>query len=485
MDTVLIVEDDDKARQDIKRMILNSGIDVNAIIECKNGKIALDVLKKQEVDILFTDIHMPNMDGLSLVKEINKLNLSVTMVVVSECDDFDIAIEMMRNNVREYIVKPIDETKFKGLMQKFDREIYENNIREKEISMLYIQQLKYLLINDNICQDEIMVLIKRFKDIFFNNEYVVICLNDYEKILDNKRIIFLKNVDGYDILIAEKTVKYKILKDELKDYYVGVSKSYIGIKNLKKAYLESCSMRKQAFVSLRKVVEAGVNESVLSVSNVDIREDFVLKIVQKIGTEKEKEAIDVILHLIKEVKIGKYNYETFKNYISLFRETIIKTYKSVIDGMGNMIITKNILCNYQNIDDYSIDLIKWIDSINGLILEQFEDYKNKQKVKMAVSFIDENYNKNLNMAVVSNYINMNYSLFSYSFKKYSGMNFVNYLKEKRIKEAKKLLEETELHINEISKKVGYDNEKHFMKTFKNMCGVSPTKYRKNVSLKKN
>ena len=114
---------------------------------------------------------------------------------------------------------------------------------------------------------------------------------------------------------------------------------------------------------------------------------------------------------------------------------------------------------------------------------QFEDYKNKQKIQMAIRYIQENYDKDLNMAVVSNYISMNYSLFSYVFKQYTGKNFVNYLKDLRMKEAKRLLEQTDLRVIEISQKIGYDNEKHFMKTFKNVCGVSPTEYRKNMQFK--
>lgn len=48
----------------------------------------------------------------------------------------------------------------------------------------------------------------------------------------------------------------------------------------------------------------------------------------------------------------------------------------------------------------------------------------------------------------------------------TGKNFVNYLKELRVNEAKRLLEETDLRVIEISQKVGYENEKHFMKLFK-------------------
>ncbi|MDE6738554.1 MAG: AraC family transcriptional regulator, partial [Lachnospiraceae bacterium] len=93
-----------------------------------------------------------------------------------------------------------------------------------------------------------------------------------------------------------------------------------------------------------------------------------------------------------------------------------------------------------------------------------------------------NYDKDLNMAVVSNHGSMNYSLFSYAFKQYTGHNFVSYLKELRVNEAKRLLAETDMRVIEISRRVGYENEKHFMKTFKSQCGVSPTEYRRNMSL---
>lgn len=103
-----------------------------------------------------------------------------------------------------------------------------------------------------------------------------------------------------------------------------------------------------------------------------------------------------------------------------------------------------------------------------------------RKCSQAIAYIQENYNKDLNMAVVSNYISMNYSVFSFEFKNYAGVNFVTYLKELRMKEAKKLLEETDKKIIEISQMVGYENEKHFMKLFKSICGVSPSEYRKNM-----
>ena len=129
---------------------------------------------------------------------------------------------------------------------------------------------------------------------------------------------------------------------------------------------------------------------------------------------------------------------------------------------------------------WQTEFMDWLLALHERINSRFDTNKNQQKIKRAIEYIQENYDKDLNMAVVSNHISMNYSLFSSLFKEFTGSNFVNYLKAIRMEKAKELLAETDLRIVEISAKIGYDNEKHFMKTFKASCGVSPSEYRKNA-----
>lgn len=84
--------------------------------------------------------------------------------------------------------------------------------------------------------------------------------------------------------------------------------------------------------------------------------------------------------------------------------------------------------------------------------------------------------------VVSNHIGMSYNWFSSVFKQYTDSNFVTYLRTIRMEEAKRLLEQTDLKIQEVSLASGYENEVHFMKCFKAEVGISPTDYRKNRKL---
>ena len=68
MKTLLIVEDEKMIRQGIKAIVQRSGVPIEVIIECNNGETALQVIREQKVDVMFTDIRMPKMDGIELVR---------------------------------------------------------------------------------------------------------------------------------------------------------------------------------------------------------------------------------------------------------------------------------------------------------------------------------------------------------------------------------------------------------------------------------
>ncbi|MCD7842712.1 MAG: AraC family transcriptional regulator, partial [Lachnospiraceae bacterium] len=136
--------------------------------------------------------------------------------------------------------------------------------------------------------------------------------------------------------------------------------------------------------------------------------------------------------------------------------------------------------SYRSLDEYTEALSRWLGMVHEKTDNRSDEFRNRQKLEKAIRYIRENYSSDLNMAVVSNHVSMNYSLFSQEFKQYTGENFVSFLRNIRMEEAKRLLAQTQLRVVEISQKVGYENEKHFMKTFKSVYGVSPSEFRKNV-----
>lgn len=102
----------------------------------------------------------------------------------------------------------------------------------------------------------------------------------------------------------------------------------------------------------------------------------------------------------------------------------------------------------------------------------------KTIIGLAKKYVKENYSKDIDMAVVSNLLSMNYFYFSKLFKEETGMNFSGYMIKVRMEEARKLLDDPTHKIYEISSRVGYDNPKNFTRVFRSFYGMSPEHYRK-------
>ena len=75
MQTVLVVEDEKLIRQGLSAMIKRCGVPVGEVIECPNGLKAMEVLRENKVDVLFTDIRMPKMNGIELVEAMQDLRI--------------------------------------------------------------------------------------------------------------------------------------------------------------------------------------------------------------------------------------------------------------------------------------------------------------------------------------------------------------------------------------------------------------------------
>lgn len=481
MKSVLIVEDEKMIRRGICTMVQRSGVPVEMIMECQNGELAWDILKSKEVDVMFTDIRMPKMDGIELVHLANTLEKPPLIVAISGYDDFSYAVEMLRSGVREYILKPVERDKIADILKKLNEEIEGRNLKSRKDKDFGLKEVRQLVERPSLPEERIGEIAERYGEIFFDGPYKVYVAVKGTFKDETEGIVFAEVYDS-DVLVAETASGYDA--EKLSDVCAGISDEYTGLVNLRKAYEEALKRRKNAFLTgLLTDSGAGLKEAPEALkiqARRLIEEASLMQRLQLVGTKREDELDEQWGKLFTETKRGNLNYDEFEIAIKDFTENVKKIYKNSItdeasEGLERL---KNVL-SFEYIDEYRESLMEWIMKLRESICES-DDSEAKMKIKAAVEYVKENYMKDLNMAVVSNYISMNYSMLSYLFKQYTGTNFVNYLKDIRIREAKKLLTETDMKIIEVSRAVGYDNEKHFMKTFRAECGVSPGEFRKNM-----
>ena len=143
--TILIVDDEKEELEGISFLIDKLGFKLYKVF-ADNGNQALEYLQNHKVDILFTDIRMPRMDGLELIKLAKNENPNLKIIIYSGYADFAYAQSAINLEVSEYILKPIKVEEFekslKRVMERVKRtelehELYSQTARYAQNHLLY------------------------------------------------------------------------------------------------------------------------------------------------------------------------------------------------------------------------------------------------------------------------------------------------------------------------------------------------------------
>ena len=115
---VLIIDDSSSMRAVIKKTLKVSGFNVGQFLMAGDGKEALKVLEGEWVDIILTDINMPNMNGIELLTEVKKDEMlkSIPVVMVTTEGSDRVMQESMRLGAQGYVKKPFRPEEIKGIL---------------------------------------------------------------------------------------------------------------------------------------------------------------------------------------------------------------------------------------------------------------------------------------------------------------------------------------------------------------------------------
>jgi YesN/AraC family two-component response regulator len=112
--TILIVDDEPRARQGLKKTLDSWSNGAFNIITASNGEEAIELINQHKVQILISDIRMPEITGLQLLKRIKEQKFSPVIIMISAYSEFSYAQEALRLGVINYLLKPISK---KGLIE--------------------------------------------------------------------------------------------------------------------------------------------------------------------------------------------------------------------------------------------------------------------------------------------------------------------------------------------------------------------------------
>lgn len=127
---VLLVEDDAAVRFIYSRMKVWTECGFQITEEASNGKNALKILENQTFDLIFTDIRMPFINGIELLREIKRRGVETNVVFASSYDEFEYARQGLILGAFDYILKPIDEKKLGEVLRRVCRRLQEKGNNE-------------------------------------------------------------------------------------------------------------------------------------------------------------------------------------------------------------------------------------------------------------------------------------------------------------------------------------------------------------------
>lgn len=128
---VLLVEDDTALRFIYSKMKTWSECGFTISAEATNGKHALEILEKQSFDLIFTDIRMPFIDGIEMLRKLNDMGNTVPVVFASSYDEFEYARQGLILGAFDYLLKPVEQKKLAEVLNRAKVRIDELNNNSK------------------------------------------------------------------------------------------------------------------------------------------------------------------------------------------------------------------------------------------------------------------------------------------------------------------------------------------------------------------
>lgn len=224
---VMIVDDEPNIRNGLRNIIDWQKYNFTVSSVARNGKDAIEKIKSTYPDLLITDIKMPGLDGLGLIKYIRKsmYDKNMSFIILSGYDEFAYAKEAIKYNVFRYLLKPIDEEELIDIVEILAGELSRENrfqffynrwVKEFNEEFNEIEEFSRLI--DVICNNQKLMIKKTIKNMFngFNQVYLhprVIKINLDNFLLEISKII--TNMGGSIECIVKK---YNIFNSDISSF---------------------------------------------------------------------------------------------------------------------------------------------------------------------------------------------------------------------------------------------------------------------------
>jgi two-component system response regulator YesN len=506
MTQILLVEDEPLFRKGLAKMIAGSEASWNVCGEAENGQVAERMIAELLPDLVITDIRMPLMDGLELLKRVKAKFPEIEFIVITGFQDFQYAQAALRYGALDLLVKPCSKQDIYHVLDKVDVLVLEKQARRrKEVSehqLLLENTLRSIFLRFPYRTEAVSELeqaLHRCKLIMFqitdffpaHKQYTkrdvpllqFAVLNIISELLDENGIegTLLLIQSGQFALFLQHSAEessFCVASSETVQHLLGLT-----VTSHHAGFIQSLTQLADKYESMMADAKvAQITDGYGTGASFPINRTRQQLVGAQIGafilagqSNSLKQYLDQLMKEICEMHIDTRKIEALSLSFVL-QDTARKQLEQDPDPQA---LTERIskLHECRSIDETYV----WMKAETDRFLNSFYEWQSKYSknaVSGAIRYMEDHYSEQLSLQHVASQIHLNATYFSHLFKKETGCSFVNFLIELRMEKAKQLLSNTDMNVTEVSGMIGYDLPNYFAKLFKQFTGYSPKEYRK-------
>lgn len=521
----LVIADDEKhIIRLIDSLIDKETLDIEVVGTASNGIDAYNLVEKNHPDIVITDIRMPCMDGLELIEKMNMMPKRPAVIAISGYRRFEYAYGAIKGGVEDYLVKPINKNSLNDVLRKICMQSSEqkNNIVPALLNTgnnmhqeLYKKIILDSLSNPNFNLNELMMN-KLFQtqqipayycgvaiyidfpfDVTENSFVEDKCLQCVEEVLSDtcSELSFIWRDSTLSGVVSLSQSMIKTFERRIKQLFEHLNvvlDTYeitfisIGLGKITSLPVELSDSIRDAFEVLDTKCVLGGNR-IISIEEFDgndlpksltreeidnlreiILNDRISFVPQFLDSVFDKSEIYYIAHPIETVSLLKSIEDNFTKLAKMLNVTIND------EAEKKFCRHRRSCTGFADIVNTHREFIERIlqDNIGSRL------QRDSVPVIIAKEYIDEHIAEPFTIEILAEHVSLSSNYLNTVFKKETGMNISEFILQKRIDKAKKLLRTTNLNFIQIAEQVGYQDSKYFSKIFKKATGIPMKQYRR-------
>lgn len=466
--------------------------------ECENGEEALTAVTQCLPDLVVTDIRMPVIDGLELIKRVRQSGIEQPIfIVLSGYGEFEYAQTALRYGVRHFLLKPVIETEWEKVLANVTDELDIRAKQKMQQNMLTNRLLPVAIARMlegqwTESEEEIAEQLDRLDETVSGWSYIHVdapkkrMMEICRKLAGSAGALFIDLPGDQAGLIVESSPSteelarqvYADLSENGLKGSVSIGPSVQSIRELPVSYMVAAgaAARHYFYSDARGPIDAtedGRSQLAYNLPSAELTEELLVAVERL----QEQKAWDKLKEMFRMFELNR----TAPEVVQMTSIDIMLKSMELVKEFGGKAEQWSDSFGFFKTEPKSLAVLEQIlknllSSCMGYI-KQHKERGSEHPLIQVECFLKDNYSRPLTVKEIAEHFYINPVYLGQSFIKKNGISILEYIHNLRIEQAKKQLSQTGETVRNIAENVGYVHYHHFLREFEKRTALKPVVYR--------